>query len=183
VLELTRGGLGAGPALEATLFDALIPLLEQAGARFERGSFRAGDARRGAQAVVRRSTVTDEVPDIGQNLVNIMPEGRGFPVIDLAVQVSPEKVVAKILEHEPDIVGFSAFMPMFKADINVLQKAGLRDQVIVMVGGAPATGENADAGGADGDAAGAAVAVAGSMMWNSLTTVWNRGSFRGAEIR
>jgi hypothetical protein len=45
-------------------------------------------------------------------------------VIDLAVQVSPEKVVAKILENEPDIVGFSAFMPMFKADTNVLQKAG-----------------------------------------------------------
>jgi hypothetical protein len=76
------------------------------------------------RAVVRRSTVTVEVHDIGQNPLYSMPEGRGFPVIDLAVQVSPEKVVAGILEHEPDIVGFSAFMPMFKADINVLQKGG-----------------------------------------------------------
>ena len=76
------------------------------------------------RAVVRRSTVTVEVHDIGQNPLYSMPEGRGFPVIDLAVQVSPEKVVAGILEHEPDIVGFSAFIPMFKADINVLQKGG-----------------------------------------------------------
>ena len=76
------------------------------------------------QAVVRRSTVTDEVPDIGQNLVNIMREGRGFPVIDLAVQVSPEKGGREDPRYEPDIVGFSAFMPMFKADTNVLQKAG-----------------------------------------------------------
>ena len=85
-------------------------------------------------------------------------------MIDLGVRVSPEKVVAGILEHEPDIVGFSAFlttMPMFKADINVLQKAGLRDQVIVMVGGAPVTEENTDAGDADGDAADAAVGCVG----------------------
>ena len=68
--------------------------------------------------------------------------------------MSPEKVIAGIQEHKPDIVGFSAFltttMPMFKANINALQKAGLRDQVIVMVGGAPVTQEYADAVGADG---------------------------------
>ena len=62
-------------------------------------------------------------------------------MIDLGVQVAPETFVAKIEEHQPDIVGFSAFltttMPMFKANINALQKAGMRDSVIVMVGGAP----------------------------------------------
>jgi len=79
------------------------------------------------------------------------------------VQVSPEKVIAGIQEHKPDIVGFSAFltttMPMFKANINALQKAGLRDQVIVMVGGAPVTQEYADVVGADGYAADASAAV------------------------
>src|SRR5205823_4928746 len=76
---------------------------------------------------------------------------------------SPEKVSAGIQEHKPDIVVFSAFltttMPMFKANINALQKAGLRDQVIVMVGGAPVTQEYADAVGADGYAADASTAV------------------------
>ena len=72
-------------------------------------------------------------------------------------------MIAGIHEHKPDIVGFSAFltttMPMFKANINALQKAGLRDQVIVMVGGAPVTQEYADAVGADGYAADASTAV------------------------
>jgi 5-methyltetrahydrofolate--homocysteine methyltransferase len=97
--------------------------------------------------------VKGDVHDIGKNLVNIMLEGAGFHVIDLGVQVAPEKFIEAIQEHRPDIVGFSAFltttMPMFKANINALEKAGLRDQVIVMVGGAPVTQEYADAVGAD----------------------------------
>ena len=109
-------------------------------------------------------TVKGDVHDIGKNLVNIMLEGAGFEVIDLGVQVAPETFVAKIEEHKPDIVGFSAFltttMPMFKANINALQKAGMRDDVIVMVGGAPVTQEYADAVGADGYAADASGCVA-----------------------
>jgi large subunit ribosomal protein L1 len=93
------------------------------------------------------------VHDIGKNLVNIMFEGAGFQVIDLGVQVAPEKFVDAVRTHKPDIVGFSAFltttMPMFKANINALTKAGLRDQVMVMVGGAPVTQEYADVVGAD----------------------------------
>ena len=104
-----------------------------------------------------------DVHDIGKNLVNIMLEGAGFEVIDLGVQVAPEKFVAAIEEHQPDIVGFSAFltttMPMFKANINALEKAGMRDSVIVMVGGAPVTQEYADAVGADGYSADASSAV------------------------
>jgi 5-methyltetrahydrofolate--homocysteine methyltransferase len=103
------------------------------------------------------------VHDIGKNLVNIMLEGAGFTVHDLGVNVAPEKFVEEVQKHEPDIVGFSAFltttMPMFKANINALQKAGLRDSVIVMVGGAPVTKEYADAVGADGYAADASTAV------------------------
>src|SRR5262249_56934217 len=110
-----------------------------------------------------RETGKGDGEDIGKNLVNIMFEGAGFEVIDLGVQVAPEKFVAAVQDHQPDIVGFSAFltttMPMFKANINALVKAGLRDQVIVMVGGAPVTQEYADAVGADGYAADASAAV------------------------
>jgi methanogenic corrinoid protein MtbC1 len=79
------------------------------------------------------------------------------------VNVPPEKFVEQIEEHNPEIVGFSAFltttMPMFKANINAIEKAGLRDKVIIMVGGAPVTQEYADAVGADGYAADASTAV------------------------
>ena len=184
VLELTNTGLAMGLGPETLLYEALIPALEEVGARFERGDFFvpemliAGKAMAGALEILRpllaetgvasigtvvMGTVKGDVHDIGKNLVNIMFEGAGFQVIDLGVQVAPEKFIAAIQEHKPDIVGFSAFltttMPMFKANINALQKAGLRDQVIVMVGGAPVTQEYADAVGADGYAADAATAV------------------------
>jgi 5-methyltetrahydrofolate--homocysteine methyltransferase len=92
-----------------------------------------------------------------------MLEGAGFEVIDLGVQVSPEKFIEAINEHQPDIVGFSAFltttMPMFKANMNALTTAGRRENVIVMVGGAPVTPQYADAVGADGYAADASATV------------------------
>ena len=184
VLELTQQGLDDGIGPESLLFDALIPAREVVGARFERGDFFvpemliAGRAMSGALNLLRpllaetgaetvgkflMGTVKGDVHDIGKNLVNIMLEGAGFEVIDLGVQVSPEKFIDAIVEHRPDIVGFSAFltttMPMFKANMNALEKAGLRDKVIVMVGGAPVTQEYADAVGADGYAADASTCV------------------------
>jgi methylmalonyl-CoA mutase cobalamin-binding domain/chain len=184
VLELTRAGLDMGLGPEILLYEALIPSLEEVGARFERGDFFvpemliAGKAMAGALDILRpllaetgaetigkivMGTVKGDVHDIGKNLVNIMFEGAGFEVIDLGVQVAPEKFVAAIQEHQPDIVGFSAFltttMPMFKANLNALEKAGLRGQVIVLVGGAPVTQEYADVVGADGYAADASAAV------------------------
>ncbi|HEV2427453.1 MAG TPA: corrinoid protein [Acidimicrobiales bacterium] len=184
VLELTNNGLAMGLQPEELLFESLIPSLEEVGARFERGDFFvpemliAGRAMAGALEVLRplmvatgveavgtfvMGTVKGDVHDIGKNLVNIMLEGAGFHVIDLGVQVAPERFIEAIHEHKPDIVGFSAFltttMPMFKANINALEKAGLRDQVIIMVGGAPVTQEYADAVGADGYAADASAAV------------------------
>ncbi len=184
VLELTNTGLELGLGPETLLYEALIPSLEEVGARFERGDFFvpemliAGKAMAGALEVLRpllaetgaepigtivMGTVKGDVHDIGKNLVNIMFEGAGFQVIDLGVQVAPEKFVDAVREHRPDILGFSAFltttMPMFKANINALQKTGLRDQVIVMVGGAPVTQEYADAVGADGYASDASAAV------------------------
>ena len=184
VLELTHEALAMDMEPQTLLFDSLIPALEEVGARFERGDFFvpemliAGRAMAGAMEVLRplladtgvetvgkflMGTVKGDVHDIGKNLVNIMLEGAGFHVIDQGVQVSPDKVIAGIQQHKPDIVGFSAFltttMPMFKANINALQKAGIRDQVIIMVGGAPVTQEYADAVGADGYASDASATV------------------------
>jgi 5-methyltetrahydrofolate--homocysteine methyltransferase len=184
VLHLTHAGLELGLGPETLLYEALIPSLEEVGARFERGDFFvpemliAGKAMAGALEILRpllaetgaqtigkivMGTVKGDVHDIGKNLVNIMFEGAGFEVIDLGVQVAPERFLDAIREHQPDIVGFSAFltttMPMFKANINALEKAGMRDQVIVMVGGAPVTQEYAEVVGADGYAADASAAV------------------------
>src|SRR5438270_8767478 len=156
VRELVEQGLADGMDPETLLYDALIPSLEEAGARFERGDFFvpemliAARAMQGALDILRpllaetgaagvgtflMGTVKGDVHDIGKNLCNIMLEGAGFTVIDLGVNVPPEKFVEQIEEHQPDVVGFSAFltttMPMFKANINALEKAGVRDRVIV----------------------------------------------------
>src|SRR6186997_253978 len=131
VLELTEEGLTNAMEPQTLLFDALIPSLEEVGARFERGDFFvpemliAGKAMSGALDILRpllaetgaetvgtfvMGTVKGDVHDIGKNLVNIMLEGAGFHVIDLGVQVAPEKFIEAIEEHHPDIVGFSAFL-------------------------------------------------------------------------
>jgi len=184
VKDLTNQGVEDGLDPETMLYDALIPSLEEVGARFERGDFFvpemliAARAMQGALDILRpllaetgarqvgtyvMGTVKGDVHDIGKNLVNIMLEGAGFTVYDLGVNVAPETFVEQVVEHKPDIVGFSAFltttMPMFKANINALEKAGIRDDVIVMVGGAPVTQAYADAVGADGYAADASTAV------------------------
>ena len=184
VLELTNTAIASGMGPDTILFDALIPSLEEVGARFERGDFFvpemliAGKAMSGALNVLRpllaetgaesigtyvMGTVKGDVHDIGKNLVNIMLEGAGFTVIDIGVQAPPEKFIEAIREHKPDIVGMSAFltttMPMFKVNIHEITKAGLRNEVIIMVGGAPVTQEYADAVGADGYAADASTAV------------------------
>ena len=184
VRDLVNQGLEEELEPEKMLYDALIPSLEEVGARFERGDFFvpemliAARAMQGALDILRpllaetgvqqvgtfvMGTVKGDVHDIGKNLVNIMLEGAGFTVYDLGVNVAPETFVQQVQEHKPEIVGFSAFltttMPMFKANINALEKAGIRNDVIVMVGGAPVTQEYADAVGADGYAADASTAV------------------------
>ena len=184
VIELTTAGLEAEIPPNTLLFEALIPALEEVGARFERGDFFvpemliSGRAMTGALEILRpllidsgvekvgtflMGTVQGDVHDIGKNLVDIMLEGAGFDVIDIGVQVRPETFIAAIEEHKPDVVGFSAFltttMPMFKANIEAIERAGLRDDVIIMVGGAPVTQEYADVVGADGYAADASSAT------------------------
>ncbi len=153
----------------------LLPALQEVGRRFEIGDFfvpemlMSARAMQGALTILRpllaakgektlgkvvMGTVKGDVHDIGKNLCNIMMEGAGFEVIDLGVNTSPEKFVKAVQDHQPDVVGFSAFltttMPMIKVNIEALKKAGLRDKVKVMAGGAPVTEHYTQISGADG---------------------------------
>ena len=175
VVEFTNQGVELGMQPNEMLWEALIPALEEVGRRFEIGEFFvpemliAARAMQGAMDILKplmidsgietigrflMLTVKGDMHDIGKNLCNIMLEGSGFEVVDLGVNVAPGTMIEAINEHNPDLVGFSAFltttMPMFKVNIQALEEAGLRDKVKVMVGGAPVTPEYAEKSGADG---------------------------------
>jgi len=98
-------------------------------------------------------TVKGDLHDIGKNLVGMVLEGSGFDVVDLGVDVHPEKFIEAIRQHKPDFVGLSALltttMPAMQATIDTFKDAGIRDQAIVMVGGAPVNQAFADKIGAD----------------------------------
>jgi len=108
-------------------------------------------------------TVKGDLHDIGKNLVAMMLRGGGFEVIDLGIDVSPEKFLVATQEHKPDIVGISALLTptmIGMADvITALKRVDLRGRVKVMIGGAPVTQEFADEIGAEGYAPDAASAV------------------------
>jgi 5-methyltetrahydrofolate--homocysteine methyltransferase len=99
-------------------------------------------------------TVAGDLHDIGKNLVGMMMEGAGFEIVDLGTDASADKFVAAVKEYKPDLIGMSALltttMPSMTATIEALTEAGLRDQVKVMVGGAPVTAAFAEKIGADG---------------------------------
>ena len=108
-------------------------------------------------------TVKGDIHDIGKNLVGMMMEGAGFEVIDLGINNSVEKYLAALDEHKPDILGMSALltttMPYMKVVIDTMVEKGIRDDFIVLVGGAPLNEEFAKAVGADAYCRDAAVAV------------------------
>ena len=120
----------------------------------------------GAQPVGRVAigTVKGDLHDIGKNLVAAMLEGGGYEVIDLGVNVTPEQFVAAVKEKGANIVAMSALltttMPSMKSTVEVIKQAGIRDQVKILVGGAPVTQKYADEIGADGFSESAAGAVA-----------------------
>jgi 5-methyltetrahydrofolate--homocysteine methyltransferase len=99
-------------------------------------------------------TVAGDLHDIGKNLVGMMMEGAGFEVVDLGTDVSADAFVSAVGEHNPDLIGMSALltttMPSMTATVEALTEAGLRDQVKVLIGGAPVTQAFADEIGADG---------------------------------
>ena len=97
-------------------------------------------------------TVKGDIHDIGKNLVGMMLEGAGFEVIDLGINTDADEYVAALLEHQPDILGLSALltttMPYMKVVIDTLIQKGMRDDYIILVGGAPLNQEFGDAIGA-----------------------------------
>jgi len=108
-------------------------------------------------------TVKGDIHDIGKNLVSMMMEGAGFEVIDIGINNPVENYLAALEEHQPDILGMSALltttMPYMKVVIDEMKEKGLRDDYIVLVGGAPLNEEFGQAVGADGYCRDAAVAV------------------------
>lgn len=149
--EMMAAALGA-----RGIMDILSPYLTQAGAEPV------------GKAIL--ATVKGDLHDIGKNLVGMMLEGAGFEIIDLGVDVPPEKFVEAIQSSDAQLVGLSALLtttiPMIGNTIRAMEKAGVRDQVKVMVGGAGVTQEYADEIGADGYArdAGAAVRKAKDLL-------------------
>ncbi|MEQ8354536.1 MAG: B12-binding domain-containing protein [Kiloniellaceae bacterium] len=108
-------------------------------------------------------TVKGDIHDIGKNLVSMMMEGAGFEVIDLGINNPVEKYLAALEEHKPDILGMSALltttMPYMKVVIDTMKEMGIRDDYVVLVGGAPLNEAFAEAVGADAYCRDAAVAV------------------------
>jgi len=184
VVSLTNEGLGLGMEPLEILFDGLIPALEEVGRLFEEGTYFvpemlvAAQAMQGSMKILRpliaetdakpvgkfvMGTVKGDIHDIGKNLCNVMLEGAGFEVFDLGVNVPEQDFVDAVMEIKPDAVGLSAFltttMPMFIPTIEALKDAGLRDDVLIYVGGAPVTQEYCDHVGADGYAPNASALV------------------------
>lgn len=187
----TQSALDAGVGVQDILNKGLIATMDEVGERYSKGLIFVPQMLRSARAMqectkllkpffqegdvtskgkVLIGTVNGDLHDIGMNLVAMMMEGAGFTVTSLGVNVSPEKFVQKTQEIEPDIVAMSALlsttMPAMPRTIEALQKAGLRDKVKVMIGGAPVTKEYAQKIMADSYAsdAGSAVAKAKKLL-------------------
>jgi methylmalonyl-CoA mutase cobalamin-binding domain/chain len=122
-------------------------------------------AETGAETIgkVVIGTVKGDIHDIGKNLVGMMLEGAGFEVINLGINTDVEEFIAALEEHQPDILGMSALltttMPYMKVVIDTLKERNMRDDYIVLVGGAPLNEEFAMAVGADAYCRDAAVAA------------------------
>jgi len=183
--ELTKKALEEGIEPGKVLNEALIPAMEIVGREYEEGEryvpemLISAEAMKAAMEVLRPrlmetgvrlkgkvviGTVEGDLHDIGKNLVAMMLEGAGFEVIDLGVEVTAERFVQAVREHKPDVLGMSALLTTTMIHmpevIEALKEAGLREEVKVIVGGAPVTQEYAEKIGADGYAPDAASAVA-----------------------
>jgi 5-methyltetrahydrofolate--homocysteine methyltransferase len=183
--EITQTSLAAGANPQALVDDTMIPAMNEVGRRYEANEYfvpelliaaRAMKASlelirpllsaRGAEPVGRVviGTVQGDLHDIGKNLVGAMLEGAGFEVIDLGVDVSPEKFMNAAKEKHATLIALSALltttMHSMKAVMEKLKESGMRGTVKVMIGGAPVTQKYADEIGADGYSSNANAAVA-----------------------
>lgn len=184
IIEGTNILLERGWGADKVLNDALVEGMRIVGIDFRDGILfvpevlMAANAMKGGMAILRPllaetgappigkvviGTVKGDIHDIGKNLVGMMLEGAGFEVIDLGINNPVEDYLAALEEHKPDILGMSALltttMPYMKVVIDTMKEQGIRDDFIVLVGGAPLNEEFGDAIGADAYCRDAAVAV------------------------
>jgi methylmalonyl-CoA mutase cobalamin-binding domain/chain len=184
VEEATHIFLARGWSAEKVLNDALVEGMRIVGVDFRDGILfvpevlLAANSMKGGMEILRPllaetgvepigkvviGTVKGDIHDIGKNLVAMMLEGAGFEVIDLGINNPVEKYIDAIDKHNPDILGMSALltttMPYMKVVIDTLKEKGMRDDYIVLVGGAPLNEEFGKAVGADAYCRDAAIAV------------------------
>jgi corrinoid protein of di/trimethylamine methyltransferase len=182
---ITQQALAEGADPLVLVNEQMIPAMDEVGRRFEANEYFVPEllisaramkaaldlirpllAAKGTQPLGRVAigTVKGDLHDIGKNLVASLLEGGGFEVIDLGVNVPPEKFIASIQEKGVNIVAMSALltttMPAMKSTIEALKQAGVREKVKVLIGGAPITQKYAEEIGADGYSESAVGAVA-----------------------
>jgi len=190
-VEATRQLLAANTDPLALVTQAMIPAMDEVGRRFECEEYFVPElllsarAMKGALELIRPllvaggvepvgrvviGTVKGDLHDIGKNLVASMLEGGGFEVVDLGADVSPERFIEAVRTHKADVVCLSALltvtMPSMRKTIDAFTEAGLRNQVKILIGGAPVTPKFAEEIGADGygDNARSAVELARQMV-------------------
>jgi 5-methyltetrahydrofolate--homocysteine methyltransferase len=188
---IAASAIEAGTDPQEILNQFMIPAMDEVGRRFETNEYFvpelliAARAMKGALEIIKPrltatgakpigkvaiGTVKGDLHDIGKNLVAAMLEGGGFEIIDLGVDVTPEKFIGAVKEKGANVIALSALltttMPSMKTTIEGLKEAGVRSQVKVIIGGAPVTQKYADEIGADGysDNASAAVALARKLV-------------------
>ena len=184
IVDLTEDALDEDLGAEEILNGGLMAGMDYVGVEFKAGNMFVPEVLRSARAMqmsmellkpllaeggvqmlgkVLLGTVKGDLHDIGKNLVAMMCEGAGFEVKDLGKDIAPEDFVEAVKEHNPDVLGMSALltttMRSMEGTIKVLEEAGVRDTVKVMIGGAPVTQAFADQIGADGYASNAASAA------------------------
>jgi 5-methyltetrahydrofolate--homocysteine methyltransferase len=184
VVNLTKEALDGGAAPADILDQGLLAGMDVVGKRFKAEEMfipevlRCAKCMHGAMEILRPllaetgaesigtliiGTVKGDLHDIGKNLVGMMFEGAGFNVVDLGIDKEPQVFVDAIKEHKAKLIGMSALltttMPKMGETIKAIQEAGIRDQVKILVGGAPITAAFAQEIGADGYASNAASAV------------------------
>ncbi len=182
--DLTDDALNAGLSAGDILNKGLMPGMDYVGVEFKAGNMFVPEVLRSAKTMqtsmdilrpllaesgvktagkVLLGTVKGDLHDIGKNLVGMMCEGAGFEVKDIGKDIAPEQFVEAVKKFEPDVLGMSALltttMRSMESTIKVLEEAGVRDKVKIMIGGAPVTQTFADRIGADGYASNAAAAV------------------------
>ena len=184
VKQLTQEALKGGESAEKVLKEGLIQAMDRIGVRFKNCEIYIPEVLIAARAMhaglavlkpilakstgillgkVVIGTVKGDLHDIGKNLVAMMMEGGGYEVVDLGTDVSSDKFLQAIKQHQPQVVGLSALltttMKEMKTILDIFQEAGLRKQVRAIIGGAPVTERFAKEIGADGYAPDAASAV------------------------